>query len=333
MLTGFGHEPDFRCLLVAPAHLRSKLVDRIHAQTQRGAKGRITFKLNHIGDRAIIDDLYAASAAGVRIEMIVRGVCSLVPGLPEVSENITVRSIVGRYLEHSRVFRFGEGDKAEYFIGSADLMERNLAGRVELLVPIRDPRLRRRLEELLRVCLADDRLAWELEQETWHKIPTMEGLNAHVRLQALAHSRSQGAVPDPDAATSQAEPVIIAAGGIVTKETKGGTEVLVVHRPRYGDWTFPKGKLDGDETLAECALREVVEETGFECGLGPEIGMVEYRDRTGGRKFVHYFAMSVESGAFVANREVDKAKWLTPEAAAERLSYARDRALLRSWLG
>jgi polyphosphate kinase len=333
MLTGFGHEPEFRCLLVAPAHLRRALVDRIRAQAGRGAKGRITMKLNHIADRAMIDELYAASTAGVRIDLIVRGICSLVPGIAGWSENITVRSIVGRYLEHSRVFRFGEGDKAEYFIGSADLMERNLAGRVEVLVPIRDPRLRTRLEELLRVCLADDRLAWELEGDTWDKIPTMQGLNTHVRLQALAHGRSQGALPDPDSATDQAEPTIIAAGGIVTKETKIGTEVLVVHRPRYGDWTFPKGKLDGDESLAEGALREVLEETGFVCDLGPEIGMVEYRDRSGGRKYVHYFAMSVESGSFTPNREVDKAKWLGSDDAAERLTYARDRALLRSWLG
>ena len=161
----------------------------------------------------------------------------------------------------------------------------------------------------------------------------MQGLNTHVRLQALAHGRSQGALPDPDSATDPAEPTIIAAGGIVTKDTKIGTEVLVVHRPRYGDWTFPKGKLDGDESLAEGALREVLEETGFVCDLGPEIGMVEYRDRSGGRKYVHYFAMSVESGSFTANREVDKAKWLAADDAAERLTYAHDRALLRSWLG
>ena len=332
MLTGFGHEPEFRCLLVAPAHLRGALIERIRAQADRGAKGRITLKLNHIADREIMDELYAASGAGAHVDLIVRGICSLVPGIRGMSENITVRSIIGRYLEHSRVFRFGDGGKAEYFIGSADLMERNLSGRVEVLVPIKDRRLRTRLEELLRVCMADDRLAWQLDGETWEKIPTMSGINAHVRFQALAHGRSQGALPDPDTAADPAEVVIVAAGGIVTKEAKTGTEVLVVHRPRYGDWTFPKGKLDEDETLAEAALREVLEETGYECDLGPEIGMVEYRDRTGGRKFVHYFGMSVTSGSFTANREVDKAKWLTPDEAAERLTYARDRALLRSWI-
>lgn len=332
MLTGFGNEPQFRCLLVAPIHLRKELTKRIRAQAGRGTKGRITLKINHIADREIIDELYAASTKGTRVELVVRGVCSLVPGVAEVSENVTVRSIVGRYLEHSRIYRFGDGDKAEYFIGSADLMERNLNGRVEALVPIRDDRLRQRLEELLRVCLADDRLAWERHQDVWAKVPTMQGLNTHTRLQALALGRSQGVLPDPGSAANPAEPSILAAGGIVTKQSKSGTEVLVVHRPRYGDWTFPKGKLDDGETLAEAALREVLEETGYHCGLESEVGMVEYRDRSGGRKFVHYFAMHVEGGGFVANREVDKLKWLEPEEAAERLTYARDRALLRSWL-
>ncbi len=331
-LTGFGRDPHFRQLLVAPAHLRGALLDRIRAEADRGSKGRITIKLNHVADRALIDELYAASQAGVRIDLIVRGICSLMPGVPKMSETITVRSIVGRYLEHSRVFRFGDGDRAEYLIGSADLMERNLSGRVEVLVPIRSPRLRNRLEELLRVCLADDRLAWELRGETWASVPTRTGLNSHLRFQALAHGRSQGALPDPETATTPSDPSVIASGGVVTRSTKGRTEVLVVHRPRYGDWTLPKGKLDEDESLAEAALREVLEETGYTCALGPEIGMVEYRDRSGVRKFVHYFAMTVEEGSFLANREVDKAKWLEPAAAAERLTYERDRALIRSWL-
>jgi polyphosphate kinase len=331
-LTGFGHEPEFRCLLVAPAHLREAIVERIRAQADRGRKGRIIIKLNHITDRMIIDELYAASAAGVGIDLIVRGICSLVPGVPGQSENIRVRSIVGRYLEHSRVYCFGEGEKAEYFIGSSDLMERNLSGRVETLVAVRQPRMRTRLAEVLRVYLGDDRLAWELEGTTWRKVATVTGLSAHIRFQALAHGRSQGVLPDPASAVAPDEPTVIASGGIVTRTTKAGAEVLVVHRPRYGDWTFPKGKMEPEESPAEAALREVLEETGFHCDLGPEIGVVEYRDRSGGRKFVHYFAMTVEGGEFVANKEVDKAKWLDAGAAAERLTYARDRALLRSWL-
>ena len=333
MLTGFGREPEFRCLLVAPAHLRPAMVERIRAQAARGGKGRITFKLNHIVDPAIIDELYAASSAGVKIDLIVRGICSLIPGTPGMSENIRVRSVVGRYLEHSRIYRFGEGNKAEYLIGSADLMERNLSGRVEALVPIRDPRMRDRIEELLRVYLADDRLAWELHRDHWEKVSTITGLSSHVRFQALAHGRSQGALPDPDAAATPSDPTVVAAGGIVSRPTKNGTEVLVVHRPRYSDWTFPKGKVDDGESLAEAALREVVEETGYHCGLGSEIGVVEYRDRSGGRKFVHYFAMNVEGGSFTPNKEVDKIKWLATNTAADRLTYARDRALLRSWLG
>ena len=331
-LTGFGHEPEFRCLLVAPAHLRTEIVERIRAQAERGPKGRITIKLNHITDRMIVDELYAASAAGVRIDLIVRGICALVPGVRSQSENIRVRSIIGRYLEHSRVYCFGEGDDAEYYIGSSDLMERNLSGRVETLVAVRHPRMRDRLAEVLRVCLADDRLAWELRGTEWKKAPTLTGLSAHIRFQALAHGRSEGALPDPATAVSPDEPTIVAAGGIVTRNTKDKSDILVVHRPRYGDWTFPKGKIEQHESPAEAALREVLEETGFFCDLGPEIGVVEYRDRSGGRKFVHYFSMTVENGSFVPNKEVDKAKWLDPDAAAERLTYARDRALLRSWL-
>jgi 8-oxo-dGTP pyrophosphatase MutT (NUDIX family) len=257
----------------------------------------------------------------------VRGICALVPGVAGLSENIRVRSIIGRYLEHSRVYCFGVGDKAEYFIGSPDLMERNLSGRVETLVAVRQPRMRDRLAEVLRVCLADDRLAWELRGTKWKKVPTLTGLSAHIRFQALAHGRSEGALPDPAAAATPDEPTIVAAGGIVTRNTKGASDVLVVHRPRYGDWTFPKGKIEREESPAEAALREVLEETGFHCDLGPEIGVVEYRDRSGGRKFVHYFAMTVEDGEFVPNKEVDKAKWLHPDTAAERLTYARDRAL------
>ena len=134
-------------------------------------------------------------------------------------------------------------------------MERNLSGRVEALVPIRDPRMRDRIEELLRVYLADDRLAWELHRDHWEKVSTITGLSSHVRFQALAHGRSQGALPDPDAAATPSDPTVVAAGGIVSRPTKNGTEVLVVHRPRYSDWTFPKGKVDDGESLAEAALR------------------------------------------------------------------------------
>lgn len=333
MLTGFGHDATFHHLVVAPGHLRSGIVSRIRDQAARGSKGRITMKLNHLVDPEIIEELYAASAAGTKVDLIVRGMCSLRPGVPDLSESIRVRSIVGRHLEHSRVYRFGSGEKAEFLLGSADLMPRNLGGRVEVLVPIHHPRLRARLEEFLRVYLADDRLAWELQDREWSKVPTVSGVNAHLRFQALARRRSQGALPDPQTAGDPPD-VVVAAGGIVSRQHEDGElRVLLVHRPRYGDWTFPKGKLDEGERTQEAAIREVEEETGLRCELGPDIGVVEYRDRTGRRKHVHYYAMVAIDGSFTPNREVDKVKWLSVDEATTRLTYERDRALLRSWAG
>jgi polyphosphate kinase len=127
--------------------------------------------------------------------MVVRGICCLRPGVPGLSENITVRSVVGRYLEHSRVFRFGSGDgdgDVVHYIGSADLMQRNLDRRVEVVVPVQAPPLRARLDEILEVTLSDDVLAWELRDERWSRVPTTVGINTQVRLQELAPARAQG---------------------------------------------------------------------------------------------------------------------------------------------
>jgi polyphosphate kinase len=329
VLTGYGQKHDYRRIIVAPTGLREAITARIRAQAARGAKGSIVMKLNHLVDPTMIDELYAASKAGTPIDLVVRGMCCLRPGVRGLSETIKVRSILGRYLEHSRVFRFGKGDDAEYLIGSADLMTRNLDGRVEAITPIYHPRLRKRLEELLRVCLADDRLAWELVDSKWTKVPTVLGLEAHRRFQALALARSQGALPDPSRALEIPE-IVPAAGGIVTHSSDGEQQVLLIHRPRYGDWSFPKGKVDDGETAAEAALREVLEETGYTASLGPYVGAVEYPDRSGRPKIVHYWAMSIEGGAFAPNDEVDKVAWQTLDDAVDLLSYERDRAVLRA---
>lgn len=119
--------------------------------------------------------------------------------------------------------------------------------------------------------------------------------------------------------------VVRAAGGVVVRP---GPEVLLVHRPRYGDWTFPKGKADPGESDEECALREVREETGFHCTLGRELAPTGYHDARGRRKVVRWWRMAVRDGAFVPNREVDEIAWLSPDAAAERLTYDRDLPLL-----
>ena len=162
-LTGYGKQKSYRKLVVAPAELRSHIIELILREAEQ-EQGHIVAKLNGLVDRETILALYQASQAGTRIDLIVRGVCCLRPGIPGVSENIKVRSIVGRFLEHSRIFRFGRPERGcEYYIGSADLMPRNLDQRVEALIPVEDREAQRRLEEILDLCRADDHLAWDLQ--------------------------------------------------------------------------------------------------------------------------------------------------------------------------
>jgi polyphosphate kinase len=331
VLTGYSGRQEYRRLLVAPTALRGRIVDLVRSQARPG--GRIVWKVNHLVDTDMVDELYAAAAAGAEIDLIVRGQCCLRPRAPGLSEHIRARSLVGSYLEHSRVLRFGEGAEASYFLGSADLMPRNLNRRVEVVTPIDDPGLCRRLEEVLQVCLADDTLAWELGADgAWSKVPTTRGVNAHLRLQLLALDRARGAEPDP-AAAAQAPAVVLASGGLVSRSGPGGsTEVLLVHRPAYDDWSFPKGKAGEGEPAAEAALREVLEETGHSCSLGAEVATIEYPDASGKRKLVRYWAMTPIGGEFRPNSEVDEIRWLTADEALSLLSYHRDRAVLRSHL-
>ena len=167
-LTGFSRQQLYRKLLVAPANMRLRFVEMIdreaeHARAGRG--GRIIAKMNALVDPDAILALYRASAAGVKIDLIVRGVCCLRAGLPDVSANITVRSIIGRFLEHSRVFYFGNAGVAEYYIGSADWMPRNFDRRVETVAPIDGPVLHARIDSLLNTCLQDNRQAWMLQTD------------------------------------------------------------------------------------------------------------------------------------------------------------------------
>ncbi|GAC1368905.1 MAG: RNA degradosome polyphosphate kinase [Actinomycetota bacterium] len=204
-LTGYSRRREYRNLLVAPGTLRSGLLELIESQSRPG--GRITIKVNNLADPTLIDALYAASQAGCVIDLVVRSVCALRPGVPGLSEGIRVRSIVGRFLEHSRIFRFGTpgpvdpataapgavDPPTQYYIGSADLMVRNLDERVESLTPIHEPGLRAQLDEILEVNLADDVLAWELQPDgSWTKVPTQVGVNAQQRFQQLAIARARG---------------------------------------------------------------------------------------------------------------------------------------------
>jgi polyphosphate kinase len=159
-LTGYSKKSDFRKLLVAPLALRKGMAELIRREIEHGPRGRLIFKMNALEDKAMIRLLYEASRAGVRIDLIVRGLCCLRPGIPGVSENIVVRSIVGRFLEHSRLYYFENGGNEEMYAGSADLMPRNLDRRVETLFPVLDAKLVRTLrDELLETCLSDNRKA------------------------------------------------------------------------------------------------------------------------------------------------------------------------------
>ncbi len=191
-LTGHSRQASYRKLLVAPVALKARLIELIRAEAAEGERGRIILKMNGLDDPDVIDALYDASSAGVPIDLVVRSICSLRPGLPALSDNIRVRSIVGRYLEHSRIFFFGscDGGRGAYFIGSADLRRRNLQRRVEVVVPVEDPRLRARLEQVLAVNLADDTSAWTLQPDGTWAPPPARGNGTHERLQQDALARA-----------------------------------------------------------------------------------------------------------------------------------------------
>jgi polyphosphate kinase len=197
----------------------------IEREAARGPEGRMVWKVNNLVDPLIIDALYGASKRGVRIDLIVRGICCLRPGVPGLSDNIRVRSIVGRYLEHSRIYFFGAArerdsaagtagdgsrpaldlngkavpDGGEYYIGSADMMPRNLDRRVEAIVPVLTGDLCHRLQEILEIEMADDVLAWELQGDgTWRKVPPERGIHAQRYFQDLAVERARRRrEPDP----------------------------------------------------------------------------------------------------------------------------------------
>jgi polyphosphate kinase len=162
-LTGFARPRAYRRVLTAPNHMRAGILEEIERTIAAG--GRIRMKMNALVDRACIQALYRASQAGVPVEINTRGICCLRPGVEGVSENIRVFSIVGRFLEHSRIYAFERNGEAKVYIGSADLMPRNLDTRVELLTPVLDEALRADLEDTLDRCFADDSNSWELGED------------------------------------------------------------------------------------------------------------------------------------------------------------------------
>jgi len=184
-LSGFAPQSTYSRLLVAPRTLRSGLIERIDREIEHAKSGRpagIQFKLNSILDEGFVAKLYEASQAGVKIELLIRGICAVQPGIKGVSENIIVKSILGRFLEHSRIYHFINGGEDEYWIGSADLMGRNLDRRVESLVLIQRKEHQLRLQGILDLGLSDETSSWELKETTWSR-PAKKGLtNVHAEL-------------------------------------------------------------------------------------------------------------------------------------------------------
>ena len=173
-ITGFSQPPPTSELVTSAGGIRDRVIE-LHrrARPRPGPDGRIVIKVNGLDDVAVMDALYRASKAGVPIDLIIRGICCLRPGVPGLSETIKVRSIVGRFLEHSRISASAEGLGARpgYFIGSADLRRRNLDRRVEAMIPVADPDAVDRLEEILAFDLADDMQSWSLSSDgAWHRI-------------------------------------------------------------------------------------------------------------------------------------------------------------------
>ena len=181
-LTGFDKDHDFNSLIVAPRYLRSKIAQLIQNEISHGKDGHIVMKINGLADARMIELLYQASEAGVRIELIVRGICCIRPS-SDHEQNIRIRSVLGRYLEHSRMYHFAHGGPDNgpvYFIGSADMMPRNLDKRVEVLIPVEHPKHRAWIEEVFATLLADDVVAFEMNREgNWRRVGPAEYVPAN----------------------------------------------------------------------------------------------------------------------------------------------------------
>ena len=187
-LSGFAPHSTYSRLLVAPRTLRSGLLEKIANETAMAKAGRasgIQMKLNSLLDEEFVDALYEASQAGVKVDIVVRGICSLRPGIAGLSKNITVRSILGRFLEHSRIYHFVNGGEDEYWIGSADLMHRNLDRRVESLVRIERPAHKASLQEIFDLSLSDETSSWHQDQDTWKRVSKSSNGEALQDLQSL----------------------------------------------------------------------------------------------------------------------------------------------------
>jgi polyphosphate kinase len=203
-VTGFGRPQRFRKILAAPFNLRKKLTEQIRevaAAAESGKHARIRIKCNSLTHAEVISELYRASQAGAEIDVIVRANCTLIPGVAGLSENIHVRSILGRFLEHSRLYCFEAGDSRSYFLGSADLMPRNLDHRIEILVPVEDARAQRDLQRTFDAIMEDSRRSWMLRADgTWERVRSKKGgrrQSMHGALMRRARARGRNAASAP----------------------------------------------------------------------------------------------------------------------------------------
>jgi polyphosphate kinase len=191
-LTGFSNEPEYSCLIVAPKFLRPRFAELIENEISHGPEGHILMKMNALADKEIIELLYRAAEAGVKIDLIVRGICALRPG-GESGNNFRIRSILGRYLEHSRMYRFAHGDdngEPLYLIGSADMMPRNLDKRVEVLVPVEHPKHRAWMDKVFNILMSDDVVSFEMERDgSWARVGPAEFIDSH-DAQYLIHTEN-----------------------------------------------------------------------------------------------------------------------------------------------
>ena len=189
------------------------MVEREIAHAAAGRQARIVLKLNAIVDVAVIEALYRAAGAGVDIDLIIRGACSIQPGLPGVSDRIRVRSIIGEFLEHSRIWSFANGGDREWYIGSADLMDRNLDRRVEAVTPVEDHEAQTRMATIIDVMMSDDRRSWQLQRDaTWVRTETLEGREGSVdtfevlKEDAMAHGSVVASPSRPGAVAGSLDP-------------------------------------------------------------------------------------------------------------------------------
>ncbi len=208
-LTGYSRQREYRRLIVAPVNMRARILELIGRETANalaGGQGRIIAKMNAIVDAEIIGALYAASDAGVEIDLVIRGICCLRPGVSGLSERIRVTSIIGRFLEHSRIWMFGNAGDPEYYFGSADWMPRNLDRRVEVVTPVLAPEFRRRLQSVLDVCLGDNRQAWDLQSDGSY-VQRHPGERGERATQRMLLRDSWGASRESGAFTFEASPL------------------------------------------------------------------------------------------------------------------------------